>query len=103
MESRVTVISPTKDEDGADDALGEDEDTGDRDDTDDTGDTDDTDDTDEGLKTQQREAVEQSRPEKPKKLANVGCIICMEDEATDLSVTPCGELELLYFLVLWRC
>jgi hypothetical protein len=29
--------------------------------------------------------------EKPKKLAGTACIICMEDEPVDLSVTPCGK------------
>ena len=29
----------------------------------------------------------------PKKLANTSCIICMEDEPVDLSVTPCGRLR----------
>jgi hypothetical protein len=29
--------------------------------------------------------------EKPKKLAGMACIICMEDEPVDLSVTPCGK------------
>ncbi|KAF8541476.1 hypothetical protein BDD12DRAFT_829324 [Trichophaea hybrida] len=30
--------------------------------------------------------------EKPKKLAGMACIICMEDEPVDLSVTPCGHM-----------
>jgi hypothetical protein len=28
---------------------------------------------------------------KPKKLAGTVCIICMEDEPVDLSITPCGK------------
>lgn len=30
--------------------------------------------------------------EKPKKLAGTACIICMEDEPVNLSVTPCGHM-----------
>jgi hypothetical protein len=36
-------------------------------------------------------AVELNPDEKPKKLAGTACIICMEDEPVDLSITPCGK------------
>jgi hypothetical protein len=36
-------------------------------------------------------AVETNPDEKPKKLAATSCIICMDDEPVDLSVTPCGK------------
>ncbi|KAI5816691.1 hypothetical protein BZA77DRAFT_311647 [Pyronema omphalodes] len=45
---------------------------------------------------QQEEQPEKKPPvieeEKPKKLAGLACIICMEDEPVDLSVTPCGHM-----------
>ncbi|CCX11536.1 Similar to E3 ubiquitin-protein ligase complex slx8-rfp subunit slx8; acc. no. P87176 [Pyronema omphalodes CBS 100304] len=52
--------------------------------------------TGEAEESEQEEQQEKKPPvieeEKPKKLAGLACIICMEDEPVDLSVTPCGHM-----------
>jgi hypothetical protein len=59
------------------------------DDLDDT--TDEEEETDDSAPPLLPPAVELNPDEKPKKLAGTACIICMEDEPVDLSITPCGK------------
>jgi hypothetical protein len=46
------------------------------------------------LRRQQREDLlktqEAARESEKRKVAGFTCVICMEDEPTDLAVTPCG-------------